>query len=538
MNFFRAALNAIRHRPILLALIAGAIFPLSLAPFNFWPAALISVGLLFQLSKTDSPFKASQLGFMYGLGFFGTGVSWVYVSINQFGGASPLLAGFLTLIFSAGLALLFAVQSYLFARLTGPSATLKFAAFPALWVLFEWLRSWLLSGFPWLYVGYAGLESPLAGWVPIIGVYGCSLLIVFSAAALSNLLPQSFSQFISAPKTATAGTADSDKATPRNPTHQLTWLLVAIIPWVSGFALQQVQWVKSAPGSSEIKVALVQGNIAQLEKWKPHNLPAILQRYQRATLELPQQEIILWPESAIPQFVHNVEPFLEKMRQQLPENSTLITGLLEAVPTDKQGYQIYNSVLALQQQYPNQPHQIYHKRKLVPFGEFVPLENYLRGLIEFFNLPMSKFSVGNPEQPLLNAGELTLLPLLCYEIAYPKLALEKSADLIITISNDSWFGNSIGPLQHLQMAQFRALEIGRYLIRATNNGVSAIVDHKGRILKKTEQFKLQVLTGQVKKMTGETPYFRYGSSPLLLFCVGILLAAFSGRVILAGKTRD
>lgn len=536
MNFSNAILDSLRHKPILIALIAGAIFPLSLAPFNLWPAALVSVGLLFQLSKSALPFRASQLGYLYGLGFFGTGVSWVYVSIHDFGAASPILAGFLTLIFVAGLALLCAAQAYLFARISGPSNALKFATFPAVWVLFEWLRSWLLSGFPWLYVGYAGLESPLAGWAPVIGVYGCSLLIVISAVALSNLVPTSFSRFISPEATDSSTEAeDAEQTNTGKSAHLSIGLFIAALPWVSGLALQQIHWVTPAADTTEIKVALVQGNIAQLEKWKPQNLPAILQRYQQATLQLPPQQLILWPESAIPQFAHNLQPFLTKLSQQLPEQSTLITGLLEAVPDGDRGYQIYNSVLAMQTKNPHPVSQIYHKRVLVPFGEFVPMENYLRGLIDFFDLPMSKFTRGSPQQPLLTAGELSVMPLICYEITYPELILEKNTDLIITVSNDSWFGNSIGPLQHLQMAQFRALEVGRYLIRATNNGVSAIVDHNGRILKKSEQFKLQVLTGQVRKMTGETPYFRYGSSPILLFCASIILITLAGRPILAKK---
>ena len=560
MNFFRILLNSVAHRPVIIALIAGAIFPLSLAPYNLWPAALISVGLLFQLSKDLPAKQAAWIGYIYGLGFFGTGVSWVYVSIHDFGGANSALSGFLTLLFTAGLALFFALQTHFLRIVTGPLEKLSQGpkqlllapVFAAVWVLFEWLRSWLLSGFPWLYAGYATLENPLAGWAPVVGVYGASLAIVISAVALSYLIPE----FIARGLAEKIPTPDDSESTQQDasvepdqdvsdssaqipspsPALKPVWLCIAILPWLAGYGLQQITWVSPEADAADIKVALVQGNIAQQEKWKPRNLPAIMQLYQQATVELPPQDIIVWPESAIPQFLHNLEPFTQKVIQQLPEKTVLITGLLEAVATEskdgEQEYKIHNVILTSQQ---NQPDQIYRKRKLVPFGEYVPLENYLRGLIGLFDLPMSKFASGDAQQPLLVAGYLNIMGLVCYEIAYPELARQKPSDLILTISNDSWFGNSIGPLQHLQMAQFRALEIGRYLVRGTNNGISAIVDEKGRILAQTKQFKFQVLTGHVKKMRGETPYFRYGSSPVLFLCLGIVLSVLVSRFTRSGK---
>ena len=506
------------YSTLIVALVAGAIFPLSLAPFDIWPVALISIALLFQLSKSLPTQQAVWIGFAYGMGFFGIGASWVYVSIHNFGGANLFLAGFMTLIFVAWLALYFALQNYCFKKISGSSEISKLITFVAVWVLFELFRRWMLSGFPWLFAGYATLENGLAGWAPVLGVYGCSLLMVFSAAALSKAVPSSLIEKL---------LPDLPSGSPSKKSNQFAWLVAALLPWLGGYGLQQIEWVTPATDTAELNVALVQGNIAQQKKWKPQNLPSILQLYQHATVTLPPQDLIIWPESALPQFIHNVEPFLEKVQTQLPEKTVLITGLLEAVPGEKQGYKIYNAILTLDQQ---QEQQIYRKRKLVPFGEYVPMEDYLRGLIEFFNLPMSKLASGNFEQPLLKAGPLNIMGLVCYEIAYPELARQENSDLLLTISNDAWFGNSIGPLQHLQIAQFRALEIGRYLVRATNNGVSAIVDEKGQILDKTEQFKFQVLTGQIKKMVGETPYFRYGSSPVFLFCTAILIIALARRI--------
>ena len=523
MKFFQTKLPLPPYSTVIVALVAGAIFPLSLAPFDAWPAALISIALLFQLSKSLPAIQAAWIGFAYGIGFFGTGASWVYVSIHNFGGANMLLAGLLTLIFVTWLALYFALQNYCFRKITGSSEVSKLFTFTAVWVLFELFRRWMLSGFPWLFAGYATIDNPLAGWAPVVGVYGCSFLMIFSAVALSNALPSSFINRL---------LPDLPANSPAGRPIQAAWFIAAILPWFGGYGLQQVNWVTPASDTADIKVALIQGNIAQQEKWKPENLPAILRLYQHATVTLPPQDLIIWPESALPQFIHNVEPFLQKVQAQLPEKTVLMTGLLEAVPTEKKGYKIYNAILTLGQQ---NAQQIYRKQKLVPFGEYVPLENYLRGMIEFFNLPMSKLAPGKDNQPLLRAGSLNIMGLICYEVAYPELARQQPSDLLLTISNDAWFGSSIGPLQHLQIAQFRALEIGRYLIRGTNNGVSAIVDEKGRIIKRTAQFKFEALTGQVKKMVGETPYFQYGSLPVLTLCIGILLILTILRLKQPGK---
>ncbi len=191
-------------------------------------------------------------------------------------------------------------------------------------------------------------------------------------------------------------------------------------------------------------------------------------------------------------------------------DTTLITG----IPFRPEGQQRYhNSIMAL-----GSGEGVYLKQRLVPFGEYVPLEEQLRGLISFFDLPMSAFSPGPADQPPLRAGAFRIAPFICYEVVYPDLVASgaRNADLLITISNDSWFGNSIGPLQHLQMAQMRALENGRYMIRGTNNGISAIIDHRGRITARTGQFVEESLSGKVEVMLGETPFSSFGSRPIIV----------------------
>jgi apolipoprotein N-acyltransferase len=268
-----------------------------------------------------------------------------------------------------------------------------------------------------------------------------------------------------------------------------------------------------APATEEpLTVALYQPNIPQERKWDRTYYSSILQQYRAVMPSLYGYDIILWPEAAIPNAFERARDFLDPLAAQARTvDSALITG----IPMRPEPDRIYNSIIAM-----GQGDGVYHKQRLVPFGEYVPLEKWLRGLIAFFDLPMSNFSAGEPGQPPLRAASFRLAPFICYEIVYPDLVSEgaRQADLLITISNDSWFGRSIGPLQHLQMARMRALENGRYLIRGTNNGISAIIDHRGKIVSATGQFVEASLQGEVETMLGNTPFGSVGSTPVIAAC--------------------
>lgn len=478
---------------LLLAPLAGALVTLSLAPFGIWPAGILSCALYAWLLSRCSARQALWRGWLYGLGLFGTGVSWVYVSIHVYGYASVPLAALLTVLFCAGLALLHAAFAACYVRWVRPLPGGMLAGFAALWVLFEWLRSWLLTGFPWLYVGYAHLETPLAGWAPILGIYALSFATVLTGTCL-------FLAWRS-----------------RQPAALATYAVILVTVWGGGAILRPIEWV--VPGAEKpLSVALYQPDIDQSHKWQPGEFPRIVDQFEKA---LPQQyghDIILWPESALPRFYHQVRDVLDPIAShaRLLDN-TLITGI-PWYEADSGEY--YNSIVAL-----GAGEGLYHKQRLVPFGEYVPLEDWLRGLIAFFDLPMSGFSAGPPGQQLLQANGYPIAPFICYEIVYPDLVADgaRRADLLVTISNDSWFGASIGPLQHLEMARMRALENGRYLLRGTNNGISAIIDHRGRILGQTAQFEEAVLTGEAQMMLGSTPFASFGSRPVLSACLLALL---------------
>lgn len=488
----------------LLAIVAGALITPSLAPFSIWPLGLFSLGLLVWLLEDISPRRAALRGWCYGLGLFGAGTSWVYVSIHVYGYAPVPLAVFLTVLFSAGLALFTALTTYVYARWVRPAPLGNTLGFAAVITLGDWWRSWFLTGFPWLYPGYGHIDSPLSGWAPVVGIYGLSFIIALTAALLCR-------QIVS-----------------RQLSH---WGLAALVStWLGGVILAQIDWVEPAD-REPVSVAMVQANIPQDEKWIPEQFEPTLDTYRRMSESLwANYDIVIWPEAAIPGFYHQAEEFLTAIDHQASAaGASLITGL-PSIDTSVRPRRFYNSVMAM-----GSGSGLYHKQRLVPFGEYVPLESWLRGLIEFFDLPMSDFTRGSADQPGITSQDLLLAPFICYEIVYPDLVASwlPQADLLLTVSNDAWFGSSVGPLQHLQMAQMRALENGRYLLRSTGSGVSAIVDHRGHITERGGQFTREVITGEALVLTGSTPFSITASWPILglslLLCIGLPLFAAKMR---------
>ncbi len=489
----------------LLALLAGGLSTLALSPFNFWPLGLISIAMLYQGLKQPLRAQAALRGWFWGLGLFASGVSWVYISIHVHGYASPLLAGLLTAGFVAGLALVIALMAWVWAGWVRPTGRiwLGCVGFAALWVLQEIFRGWFLTGFPWLYHGYIHTDSWLAGWAPVGGVWLLGFLSVFSACLLSEFaLWQRL-------RPAAGGLA----------------LLLAI--WLGGKALTSVDWTD--PIGSPLSVALIQADIPQSRKWDPAHIDNTLTLYRDLSVAQEPVDLIVWPETAVPVLQSQARAFTNGMAARLAEQgTTLVTGI--PVDTYDSGErQIYNAIMVA-----GQEDEQYLKHKLVPFGEYVPLQTVLRGLIAFFDLPMSSFSRGPAIQAPINAAGYRLAPFICYEAVYPDFAarLAAQSELLITISNDSWFGRSIGPLQHLQMARMRAIESSRWMIRSTNNGVTALIDHRGQITRRIPQFQQAVLNGEVQPRTGLTPYLRWRTWPLGL----VVLACLAACIVVRGRT--
>lgn len=482
----------------LLALLGGVLITLSLAPFNLWPLAPAACGLLYLLlQKTDSR-QALRIGWLFGFGLFLSGASWVYVSIHDYGSAPPPLAGFLTLLFVAALACFHALHAWVwvrFVRLPG-HALLNIPAFAATWLAADAFRGWFLTGFPWLYTGYSQLDGPLAGLAPLGGVWLISFVLAMTGPLIVQLLCRQM-----------------------NRRQTLARALLLPLLWLGSMPWYQLEWTR--PSGQPLSVAVFQGNIEQNLKWNPDQLVAQLDLYRDMTLSTPASDILVWPETAVPVFQDSVLPWLGFMHDRVSERgSALITGIPVRHVDEEGRRSFYNGITVLGEGAGN-----YLKQKLVPFGEYVPLQDWLRGLIEFFDLPMSDFARGPAKQSPLNVRGHRVAPYICYEVVYPDFAgkLAAQSDILLTISNDTWFGRSIGPLQHLQMAQMRALEAGRWMIRGTNNGVSVLIDPFGQITAEIPQFEQTVLQGQVVPMRGLTPYLRLGSWPLILLC-GLILA--------------
>lgn len=486
------------------ALIAGMALPLSFSPFHFYPVAVVSLATLFVVWQVDNFRYAAIRGFLFGFGLFGVGVSWVYVAIHDFGSASLPLASALTAGFVAFLALYLAVIGWILKKCASrTSAALNYIfLLPVVWLGFEVFKGWFLTGFPWLEVGVGQIDGPLRGYTPIIGVLGVSLITALSAGLIATAI-----------------------------TTKRWWtLLVVVAIWGVGLALSDKSWTQAK--DEPIKVSLIQGNIPQEIKWDKEQLFRTLALYQKRTEENWSSDLIVWPENAVTVFYHQAkEFFLDPLAEQARANHSDILIGLPYMERETKHY--FNSMMSLGS------HQgFYHKKHLVPFGDYVPLA-WLRGLIAFFDLPMSSFEPGPSQQALLQAAGQNIGVSICYEDVFSSEVLETvpAATVLVNATNNAWYGDSFAPHQHLQISQNRALETGRPIIRATTNGISALIDPQGNLQGKTAQFEEAVLTGIIQPRQGSTPYVAWGQRPIILLSLFMFLVwAYYRRIVISKKS--
>ncbi|MDE3996259.1 apolipoprotein N-acyltransferase [Glaesserella parasuis] len=482
------------------ALVSGGIGTLAYSPFDYWFIIFLSASGLIWLATHNNKKIALWGTFLWAVSYFCIGVNWVHVSMIQFGGVPEIVSYIAVLLLSAYLALYFGLFAYLVQRFKLANPWLLAVIFTAT----EYLRGVVFTGFPWLQFGYSQIDSPFSGVAPILGVEGLSFFVMVISGYLVAIC-RDLAKKASFP-TASCATLVS---------------LLAL-----AFGSQFIRFVEIDEQQPPTTMALVQGNIEQKMKWDPAHFNYTVRTYQQLILPLlGKYQVIVLPESAIPAVEAQIEPLLQQLQTVgAKTGSEIIIGTLHQTPTD-----IFNSATVLGN--PQQPYSLeqsprYNKHHLVPFGEYVPFGNLLDWMREVFVLPIN-LSQGTFIQSPLQAANRAFNLAICYEIIFTDQVQQNQkanqADYLLTISNDAWFGTSIGPWQHFQMARMRALELGKPLIRATNTGITAFVDAYGKVTAQAPQFEATALTASVPAMKGQTLFAQYGNSLLYVLCVLLLL---------------
>lgn len=476
----------------LIALCAGALLPLALAPYHFWWLAILSPALLYACLHQRNSKHAFFIGWSYGIGLWFVGAFWLYTSIHVYGDTPAYLAVILIALMAIAMGVFSAVQAWLYRRFF-PETPLTFAP---IWVFFEWFKTWIFTGFPWLFVGYAFTNYGLDEYAPLLGIFGVSFVVILISSALTECL-----------------------------FGKRFWILPILLLIVGAYGSKQIQWV-TPKDQAPLSVSLIQGNIPQDLKWLVEYQAQTLSIYATMSQTEWGRDLVVWPEASIPMFQTDIQPFLDIISDHAKsQGSAWVTGIpywdVNNSTTDKPLY--YNSIMATG----SSSQGMYYKQRLVPFGEYIPFSGALSWVVPGVSndLALSGFSAGHDQQPPLMIKNHRLASAICYEVAYPNITRKNAldTDFLVTISNDAWFTGTAGPWQHLQMVQMRAKENGRWIIRATNTGVTAFINEQGHIVSKLPMDVRQVLRGELPAFTGQTLYSRLSDWTILLFCALLLI---------------
>ncbi len=477
--------------------VAGAACVFGFAPFYGWPVPIIALAALFSVwQRSASGLQAAISGYAFGLAYFLTGVSWVYVSLHDFGAMAAPLAGLATFLFCAFIALAPAAAGAIAVRFSVPGLRRMLAAAGA-YVLLEWTRGWIFTGFPWLNLGTSQASaSPLAGYAPVLGSYGVSVVGAVVAALLAS--------------------AHASASRPRAMWARLGGATGLVILGAAG---SLIEWTR--PSGAPLSIGLLQGNVAQEMKWRDEVRTRTLLEYHRMIEETPAR-VVVTPETALPAFLDQLpQEYVEGLRQHARSaGKDILLGTLERDFSGDE-YRYFNSVVTLT----GTTLQSYRKRHLVPFGEFPPPG--FRWIGAVLKIPMSDFSRGKARQAPLSAAGVAFAVAICYEDLFGEELIDMlpEAQVLLNVSNVAWFGRSFAAEQHLQASQMRALESGRWMVRSTNTGATAAIDERGRVVARLPQFTRGALVQEVQPRTGATPYVSWGNVPALLLALGLAAAA-------------
>ena len=468
-----------------LALICGLVFSLGFAPLDLWVLSILSISVLLNVLNEHSKKESFLIGYLFGFGMWLTGISWLYVSIHYHGNVSIIGSAFLILIFISILSLysglLFLLHSYL--KLSNFSS-LRLLSLPVAWVVIELLRSYLFTGFPWLISGTMLADTLVDGFTPIIGAQGNSFYLVLMSSCIYEIF-----------------TKRDQRRSP------LLFSFFLIFTVASSYFLKSFEWTNA---EDEIFVSLHQPNLTLEEKWSQPGIIHTQGMIYKAIEMAEEGELIVFPETALILSEKDNKSFIETMRLKASQkNITLISGIVER----EEDYTMKNRLQAF-----GETNTYYDKLKLVPFGEFIPFQQYLGSFLDIIGLNLTNTLPGDSIRPI-NKGKYSISPSICYEIAFDELIRKtaKDSQLLLTVSNDTWFGESLGPIQHLEIAQNRALEHKKPLIRATNSGISAIISQNGEIIERQGYFEEKVLKNSIMLYSGNTFYSNYGRLPILIF---------------------
>jgi apolipoprotein N-acyltransferase len=453
------------NRDHLLSSFAGALFLLAFAPFGVSILALVSIGYLFILCIIQPPKIVAQCYFCFSLILFISGLYWLYISIHTISGGPIWLAILLIVVLSVFMALYYSLAGYLisssYIKFKSQSLTLLIIA-PSIWTLIEWFRGWFLSGFPWFSVGFSQTNTYLSNWAPIGGIYMVSWICGICAGLLALIYLGNKQQ-----------------------SYKGAGALITVI--IFSLLLGMFSWTQST--GDKLTFSLVQGGIQQERKCLPSEFAKTLDLYKSSLEASNKSDLVIWPEVAIPSIAKNLEPYLDDLKKVVKDNQIQLL-LLGILTSNKTSGEIRNSMMAI-----GSSDIVYHKRHLLPFGEYFPVPDSVRLWLQSMGLPNIDIERGNVIQAMPQMGNVVIAPSICYEDIFGSELLRyfPEANLLVNITNNAWFGKSFASEQHFQMSRMRAMETGRYLLRATNTGVTAVIEPNGTVRERAQSFDYSIL---------------------------------------------